>query len=142
MIPSASVLTTPIEEVTHPNRTYKAVLDESLVIGNEIYRNRINNFVDELPAIEQAIYMILGTERYEFPIYSWDYGVELVDLYGQPMPYVIAELPRRIKEALMTDNRITDVVDFEFERNGKKLHTTFTVITVQGNISTDLEVDV
>ena len=142
MIPSVSVLTSQIEEVTHPNRTYKTVLDENLVVGNEIYRNRIDSFVDELPAIEQAIYMILGTERYKFPIYSWDYGVELVDLYGQPMPYVIAELPRRIKEALLTDNRITDVVDFEFEHNGKKLRTKFTVITVQGNISTDLEVEV
>ena len=142
MIPSVSVLTTPIEEVTHPTRTYKTILDENLIIGNEVYRNRIDSFVDDLPAIEQAIYMILGTERYKFPIYSWDYGVELVDLYGQPMPYVIAELPRRIKEALLTDDRITDVVDFEFETHGKKLHTTFTVVTVKGNISTDLEVEV
>ena len=42
----------------------------------------------------------------------------------------------------MTDNRISDVVDFEFERNGKKLKVTFTVITNQGNIPTDLEVEV
>ena len=142
MIPNISVLTTPIVEVEHPTKTYNAVIDEKLVIGNEIYRNRIDSFVDELPAIEQAIYMILGTERYKFPIYSWDYGVELVDLYGQPMPYVIAELPRRIKEALLTDDRITDVVDFEFETHGKKLHTTFDVVIVNCNILSDLEVEV
>ena len=142
MIPNISVLTNPIADVEHPTRTYKAVVDDKLVIGNEVYRNRIDSFVDDLPAIEQAIYMILGTERYKFPIYSWDYGVELVDLYGQPMPYVIAELPRRIKEALLTDDRITDVVDFEFETNGKKLHTTFTVITIKGNLSADLEVEI
>ena len=142
MIPNISVLINPIEEVEHPNKTYKAVVDDNLVIGNEMYKNRIDGFVDELPAIEQAVYMILGTERYMFPIYSWDYGIELVDLYGKPMPYVIAELPRRIKEALMTDNRISDVVDFEFERNGNKLHTTFTVITNIGNFNTELEVAV
>lgn len=142
MIPNISVLTTPIEEVEHPNKTYKAVLDDHLVIGNEVYKNRIDNFVDGLPAIEQAIYLILGTERYAFPIYSWDYGIEFVDLYGQPMPYVMAELPSRIKEALLTDNRITDVTGFEFERNGKKLKVTFTVVTTQGDINTDLEVEV
>lgn len=101
-----------------------------------------NSYIDELDAVKQAIYLILSTERYEFPIYSWDYGVELIDLYGKPMPYVMSELPRRITEALTQDNRIDDVIDFEFEKNGKKLHTTFTVVTNAGNVYTGLEVDV
>lgn len=110
------------------------------VIPEKVILDRINGHTDDLDAIAQTIYLILGTERYEFLIYSWDYGVELVDLYGKPMPYVMSELPRRITEALTQDDRIEDVTDFEFEVNGKKLHTTFTVITNKGNITTELEV--
>lgn len=104
--------------------------------------HRINGYIDDIEAIIQTIYLILSTERYKYPIYSWDYGVELLDLIGKPIPYVMAELPRRIKDALTQDNRIDDVVDFEFERKGKKLHTTFTVVTNIGNISSELEVEV
>lgn len=104
--------------------------------------HRINGLVDGIESLTQAIYCILSTERYKYIIYSWDYGVELVDLIGKPIPYVMAELPRRIKEALLVDNRITDVVNFEFERNGKSLHTTFTVVTNIGNINAELEVEV
>ena len=115
MVPNVSIISTPINEQTHPNKTYKAVVDERLVIGQNVYKNRINNYVDDLDAIEQTIYFILGTERYQFPIYSWNYGVELIDLFGKPMPYVKAELPERIKEALTMDERISDVIDFEFK---------------------------
>lgn len=142
MIPDTEILTTPIEDTDHPNDTYQSVVDPNLVIGNEVYRNRINGSATGLLSVEQAIYLILGTERYKFPIYSWDYGIELVDLYGKPMPYVMAELPERIKEALTMDNRIEDVTDFKFTRNGKKLSVSFTVITTTGNITSGLEVEV
>ena len=58
------------------------------------------------------------------------------------MPYVLSELPRRIKDALLVDNRITDVTDFEFEQNGKKLLVKFTVISTIGNISSEVEVTI
>lgn len=166
MIPSIDILTKEITETTYPNRTYnvdsytdtvviegassailgRMVLGES-ILGVEpptdtIELYRINGFVDGLDAVTQAIQLILSTERYKHLIYSWDYGVELYDLVGKPMPYVMSELPRRITEALTQDNRITDVTDFEFERNGKKLHVTFTAVTNLGNIPTELEVEV
>lgn len=132
MIPNLNILTEEITEQTYPNRTYRIIFD----------KDRIDGYVDDLESIKQAVYLILSTERYEFIIYSWDYGVELVDLIGKPIPYVMSELPRRIQEALTQDNRIDDVVDFEFEQHGKKLHTTFTVVTNVGNIPTELEVEV
>jgi phage baseplate assembly protein W len=104
--------------------------------------DRINGYIDGLDAIKQAIYLILNTERYQFIIYSWNYGIELLDLFGQPMSYVIAEIPRRVTEALTQDDRILDVTDFTFEKTGTNLHTTFTVVTELGDISTDLEVSV
>lgn len=136
MIPSIELLNTEIEEVTYPSKTY------NIKVGSDSLPSRIDGFVDDLESIKQAIFLILSTERYEYIIYSWDYGVELVDLIGKPMSYVMSELPRRIEEALTMDDRIESVTDFEFSVNGKKLHTTFTVVTSVGNIETELEVDV
>lgn len=142
MIPNTSELSMSIEEENHPTLTFRAVVDENLAIGNIRFRNRINGLLDDLDAVEQSVYLILGTERYKFPIYSWDYGVELADLFGKPMPFVMAELPERIKEALTVDERISNVTDFEFTQNGKKLEVSFTVVTDAGNLETALEVEV
>ena len=39
---------------------------------------------DKREALRQAVYLILNVERYAYPIYSRNYGSELVDLIGQP----------------------------------------------------------
>ena len=134
MIPNINILLNDIKEIEYPTNTYK--------IENTYNYERINGYIDDLNAIVQSIYLILNTERYRFPIYSWDYGIELIDLIGKPMSYVMSEIPRRVKEALIQDNRISDVKDFTFEVNKNKLHTTFTVVTVIGDIPTTLEVDI
>lgn len=137
MIPNSTLLTEELEEKSYAGKSYRVIITES----QEDY-DRISGYVDDMEAIRQAIYLILSTERYEYIIYSWDYGVELKDLFGKPMSYIISELPRRITEALTTDNRIEDVTDFEFEHKGKVLHTTFNVVTNIGNVETRLEVDI
>jgi len=105
--------------------------------------NTINDKVDALQAVEQAIYKILNTERYDYVIYSWNYGVELKDLYGKRKGYVCSELKRRISEALLQDNRITKVDDFTFDTSLKgKITTTFTVTTVIGSIKEQKEVEI
>lgn len=87
-----------------PNRTYKMLVSDEHVIGT---------LDDNLSAVKQAAYKILNTERYKHVIYSWNYGVELQDLFGKPIPYVLSEIPRRITEALVQDDRIDDVTDFD-----------------------------
>lgn len=136
MIPNIPLLENEIEEIQIPTRTYKI---EVRVDGLD---DRINGYSDGLDAIRQTIYLILNTERYEYIIYSWNYGVELLDLFGKPMNYVMSEIPRRVKEALTQDDRISDVTNFEFDVQRNKLHTTFVVETESGNISTELEVRV
>ena len=39
--------------------------------------------------------------------------MELAELFGKPIPYVLSEIPRRIREALVQDDRINDVTDFD-----------------------------
>lgn len=112
------------EETSH---TYKLDLNNSTIAG----------YVDDLEAMKQAIYLILNIERYEYLIYSWNYGIELNDLYGQPIPFVLPELKRRITEALVQDSRILGVDNFSFEINKGKVHATFTVHTIFGDVEAE-----
>lgn len=104
----------------------------------ELYEgNYILGFVDSLKAMEQAIYKIIRTERYKHIIYSWNYGIELEDLFGMPVEYCVVELERRISEALLQDNRIMAVNGFEFDtesERGTVLIKKFVAETVFGEI--------
>lgn len=114
-----------------PTKTYKM----------ELYKgNYILGFVDGQKAMEQAIYKIIRTERYKYIIYSWNYGIELEDLFGMPVEYCIVELERRISEALLQDNRITVVHSFEFDtenERGTVLIKKFVAETLFGKIQID-----
>nr|NSL49873.1 DUF2634 domain-containing protein [Dendrosporobacter quercicolus DSM 1736] len=100
----------------------------------------IRNYTNDLEAIEQACYKILSTERYRYIIYSWGYGIELEALFGQPLPYVYSELPRRIKEALLYDDRISDVTDFQLSHKKGDVTALFTVVTTAGTLELSKEV--
>ncbi len=114
-----------------PSKNYRMLIDSS----------RVSGVCDGKEAMRQVIYKILMTERYRYVIYSWNYGIELADLFGMPVDYVCPELERRITEALMQDDRIQEVKDFTFEtaRPGR-VHTTFTVVTDVGEITAEKEV--
>ena len=134
MIPSVNnILTTDIEEVTLPSKNYKMHIPDEIVNGT----------CDSLEAMKQVIYKILNTERYKYPIYSWDYGIELADLFGEPVDYVCAELESRIEEALTQDDRIESVSDFEFDTSNRHVVVcTFIVHTIFGDVESEEEVNV
>lgn len=100
--------------------------------------NKVAGYKDELKAMEQAIYKIVNTERYKYIIYSWNYGIELYDLIGQPIPYIYAETQRRIEEALLNDDRINKVYNFVFSNTSGDVLVTFDVDTIYGTV-TDVE---
>lgn len=79
---------------------------------------------------------------YEWLIHSWDYGVELHNLIGKDVEYCIPEIERRVREALLQDDRITAVQNFEFTVNKKKVLTTFTVVSIFGEINAELGVEI
>lgn len=108
---------------------------------NDSY-NQLYGFTDGLEAMKQAIYLILNIERYEYLIFSWNYGIELADLFGQPISYVMAELERRISEALLQDSRITIVENFEFDYKKNKVFCKFTVVTIFGETEIEKVVNV
>ncbi|XOQ49645.1 MAG: DUF2634 domain-containing protein [Eubacteriales bacterium] len=97
--------------------------------------DKIQGITDGLTALQQTIEHMLNTERYEYPVYSLDYGFQSDDLIGKDREYVEAELQRRIRECLLTDDRITGVGNFRFAVNGDEMLCTFDVENVYKTIS-------
>ena len=117
-----------------PSKTYRMNIEEETVLGI---------ITKGLEAVRQAVYKVLNTERYKHVIYSSDYGVELADLFGKPMPYVIPEIPRRIEEALLVDDRITKVDSFDLQYDKKgNVNCYFVVHSIFGNIEMERSVKV
>ena len=115
----------------------------SLSYKMKLEKERIERTVDGIEAVKQMIYKTLMTDRYRFEIYDWNYGVELDDLLGKPKEFVKAELPRRIEDALIVDDRVEEVTDFEFTDIDKTtLAVKFTVKTIFGDIEADKEVSI
>lgn len=118
----------------------RVVEQASKTYSMNVDRRQILGICDGLDAVKQAAYCILNTERYEYLIYSWNYGIELKDLYGRPMTYVKSELKRRIREALLQDKRIKSVENFSFSSKGNSLAASFTVHSAAGMFDMTKEV--
>lgn len=103
--------------------------------------NRISGYIDDKDAIVQAIYLILSTERYESVIYNWYYGTEFDSLVGKDRDFVKSELKRRIAEAILEDDRILDVIDFDISFNKDVANVVFLVETNIGDININWEVN-
>ena len=133
MIPSTnSILSTNLKVERQPTKTYKF----------DIENNVINGFCDNLEAMTQVVYKILNTERYKNIMYSWNYGIELLDLFGEPINYAVSELKRRITEALVQDDRIQSVDNFEYKTDRRTVYLSFTVHTIYGDVQSDKVVNV
>lgn len=132
MIPKINNYSVSLEDLEIPTNTHKIVYD----------KERVHGHVAGIEALKQAIYLILHTERYKHPIYSWRYGIELLDLIGFDPLLAIPEIKRRITEALTQDDRILSVDEFEFSINKKIVHTKFVVSTIYGGIDFETEVSI
>lgn len=134
MIPSSNpILTTNLQVAIQASRQHRMDLDKGRILGT----------CDGLEAVRQSIYKILNTERYRYIIYSWNYGIELTDLYGKPTAYACPEIARRVKEALVPDDRITGVDAFAFDTSKRGvISVSFTVHTVWGELSEEMAVNI
>ncbi len=125
-------------------------LTTDLVISGQEYKNRtyrlsetkIEGFTDELDALKQAVYKRLSTEQYEYPIYSFGYGIAWKELIGEEKAYIRAEMKRMIEEALLRDDRIQEVRDFSFEFTGDTCRCEFHISSIYGEIELEKEVSV
>lgn len=109
---------------TSPTKTYRF----------DFETGELTKYIDEEPAIRQFVRKALMTSRFRYIIYSDDYGNELIDLIGEDVSrgYIETEAPRMIEEALIYDDRVEEVTDFQLEFEGDKLYIDFKVVFVDG----------
>lgn len=120
------------ETETMPSKDHCMKIKEKVIAG----------YADELEAMKQVVFKILNTERYRYIMYSWNYGIELSDLYSEPYSYVCPVLEQRITDALTWDERINSVDNFEFNAVKKGVvHVSFTVHTIFGDLQEEKEVN-
>jgi hypothetical protein len=131
MIPTGGTLNTQDMETvaaTQPSRTWRL----------DVERGRVSGFIDGVEAVKQAVFKILNTERFSYLIYDSSYGFEGHGLVGKDRMLVQSELRRRIREALMQDDRIMDIERIQVEFEGDAARVQFTVVSDFGSF--DMEV--
>lgn len=119
-----------VVNVRQPDLTYR--MGEKTVAGR----------IDKIEAVKQAVYHILSTERYSNPIYDDNYGVELEKYIGQDYGVIVADIENTLREALIQDDRITDVQVNEVKKGEEhnSCIVEFTVFTIYGNIEDSLSI--
>lgn len=132
MTPQINVLSkSNIVTVPYPSLTFK--------YNEEHTRGMIDN--DE--AIIQSILHILSIERYDYPIYNTNYGVEFRKYLGKDIDYVRSTIETTLREALTQDDRVVDVVVTNIEQlaiDGVKCD--FTVYYISGEVSMEVMLNV
>lgn len=117
-----------IDVASLPTKTYKL----------DFENGRCGRMIEGIEAMEQAIYKMLNTDRFAHAIYSDDYGFE--NMIGYEELFIRGELPRRIEEALLQDERITSVEDMDLSFEGDTAFVRFTCVTIYGDVNVLKEV--
>ena len=99
-----------------------------------IIQNGDFKIIEGNEAIKVWVYKALLAPRYNYSIYSWDYGSELMDLVGKAYTSSLTkeEAKRYIKEALLINPYILEVnvIDTSFD-NGV-LSADIKIVTIYG----------
>lgn len=127
MLPSIAYTSDLVLDTEENNKTKTFALN--------LNTNTVGGIIDDLEALKQSIYLRLSTEADQHIIYPYTHGLKTVDLIGEPYYYIVAILPNRIKDALLDDDRITDVDDFTFTVENNSIGVSFTVTTIYGKTS-------
>ena len=101
---------------------------------------RIQGTVDGLDAVKQAVDIILNVERFRWQIFLPSSGMQWKGLIGQDPGYVVAELQRRLWDALRMDDRILAMENFQYKISGDTLTASFLVRSVFGTTESTMEV--
>lgn len=132
MLPQSTVnISTGVTYVQQPSKTWYINKDT----------NRIQGEADGITAAQQAVDIILNVERFLWQIYSPYSGMQWDGLIGQNPGYVASEIQRRMKDALLMDDRIRGISDFSYTMDGNSMTVSLTVDTVYGETQTTAEVN-
>ncbi len=126
-----------------PEKTASAV--STAANGSKTYRldkenKRIMGFISGQAAMEQAVEILLTTERYAYEIYDWSFGSQLHELMGIGVREAELKAASYIQEALLVDDRVKEVRDMEVMGKRNHLSLSFSVVTKEGVLEQEWEV--
>ena len=98
--------------------------------------------VEGKEAIKVWIWNCLKTQRFRYPIYSWDYGADLEQYIEHTVSeeYLNTDGESEIKEALMVNPYIEGISDFSAEVQKEHLTLSFKVETKFGEMEVEQSV--
>ena len=123
---------------------------EENIVNNQLpmYKEVAWDFDKDIPVIENGelriiegneaikvwVYKALLIQRYQYLIYSWDYGSELMDLIGKAYTPSLtkSEAKRYIKEALEINPYISEVNISEIDFKDSILSADIKILTIYG----------
>ena len=131
-LPTGSVMTAqnPVTVVSQPSLTF-------LVDPNT---KRVSGTADGYAVMQQAVEIILNVQRFQWQIYSANFGMDYRNLLGADPGFVASNLKKRLQEAFSVDDRILGLSNYSYAVDGDSLFATFTVRTVYGNLQETAEV--
>ncbi|PIK28422.1 DUF2634 domain-containing protein [Bacillus pumilus] len=128
----------PEEEIEDMDEDEEDIVEPSTTYRIDFETGRLTNEkINGLDAIRQFVYMALRTERYSHAVYSHDVGCEVQEAVSDEEStdeYKEMEIPRLIEEALLVDERIESVQDFEITKEGATFKVVFDVVTDEGTL--------
>ena len=95
--------------------------------------------VEGLEAIKVWIWLCVHTERFRHAIYSADYGTSLEQYIGHVLSdeYINTDCESEISDALLINEYVESIEDFEAIKDGEHLRVSFRVVTKFGSIEVD-----
>ena len=130
ILPENEITIAGIERVSYPTTSYLVNTDSKYCFYSK----------DDFELMGQAIEILLQVERYQYPIFDSNIGIQTLDLVGQDLAYIINVLEQRIRSVLATDDRILGISNYRYEKDGKELSVYFTVNTIYGDYDKDMKV--
>ncbi len=105
--------------------------------GQPVWAGGSPVFVTGLEAVKGWAWRAIDTARYQYSIFTWDYGCELQQLVGQPYQAQtkLSEAERYVVEALMVSPYIREVQVTDTHFEGSTFHMIVELSTVYGKES-------
>ncbi|WP_020620256.1 DUF2634 domain-containing protein [Paenibacillus daejeonensis] len=101
--------------------------------GIDFRTGKFKGIIEGSETIKQYVFKTLRTARYAHMIYPDSYGSEHNAIGVSNNDLMESELARTITEALIYDERITRIYNFEFSRSNDSLVLKFVVDTIFGS---------
>jgi len=132
-----SILPTYLSSQIEAAETENKVTDIPYEYGIDYSTGQMTGeIVSGLEAVKVWIWNCIHTQRFLYPVFSWDYGADLEQYIGHMVTneFLTTTCKKEVEEAMLMNPYITDLDDFSVTLNETKLNISFTANTKFGSV--------